>query len=199
MKAHIAVTHFALDLGTGNQRRNGVHYNDVDSAGTNQRLGDFQRLLAGIRLGDQHFIDIDAQRSRVCGIQRVLGVHKGHLAALFLGFRRHMERQRGLAGGFRPIDLHDPPTGQTAHAQRHIQRQGTCGDHIHLQIILIAKAHNGALAVHFLNLAHGRLDGPLFILRRSRRRQGRFLFCHMLFLPILIFYLYARSGRSYSL
>ena len=89
--------------------------------------------------------------------------------------------------------------GQTAHAQRHVQGQGTGGDHIHLQIILVAKTHNGALAVHFLDLAHSSLNGPLLVLRRRGGGNRRFLFCHTFFLPILIFYLNARFGPFYSL
>ena len=129
----------------------------------------------------------------------MLRVYKRHLAALFLGLRRHMKGQRSLTGGFRSVDLHNAAPGQTAYAQRHVQGQGTGGDHVHLQIILVAKTHNGALAVHFFDLAHGRFNGPLPILRRCGTGHGGFLFCHTFFLPILIFYLNARFGPFYSL
>ena len=123
MKAHIAVAHFALDLGPGHQCRHRVHHNDVDSAGAHQRLRNFQSLLAGVRLGNEHIVNIHAQRPGIGGVQRVLGVHKGNLAALFLGLRRHMEGKGRLTRGLRPVDLHNAPSRQSAHAQRHIQRQ----------------------------------------------------------------------------
>ena len=132
MKAHIAVAHLALDLRPGHQGGNGVHHDDIDGAGTHQSLRNFQGLLTGVRLGDQHFINIYTQSTGIGGVQGVLGVHKGHLAPLFLGLCRHMEGQGGLTGGFRPVDFHDTAPGQAAHPQRHVQRQGAGGDHVHL-------------------------------------------------------------------
>ena len=52
MQAHKAVAHLTLDLRPGHQRRHRVHHNHVNGVGTHQGLGDLQRLLAGVRLGD---------------------------------------------------------------------------------------------------------------------------------------------------
>ena len=116
----------------------------------------------------------DAQRLGVGRIQRVLGVHKGHLAAHFLRLRQHMQRQRRLTGGFRPVDLHDTAAGQATDTQRQIQRQGAGGDGLHVHRALRAVAHDGALAVHLLDLLHGRLQ-RLFLVRHHRCRGNRFL------------------------
>ena len=115
----------------------------------------------------------------------MLCVHKGHLAAPLLGLRDHVQSQGGLAGGLRPVDLHNPPRGQAADAQGHVQGQRAGGDVIHVQLRLVAEAHNGALAVHPLDLGHGRVDGPLLIVRRSRVGQRRFLSRHCILLLIL--------------
>ena len=132
MKAHKAVTHLALDLSTGHQRGHGVHHHHVDGAGAHQRLCDLQRLLAGVGLGNEHILHVDPQRFGIGGVQRVLGVYKGHLAAHLLGLRQHMEGQRGLTGGLRSVDLHDTAPGQAADAQRQIQRQRSGGDSLHV-------------------------------------------------------------------
>ena len=86
-----------------------------------ERLGDLQRLLAGIRLRDQHFIDIHAQGPCVGGVQCVLRVYKRHLAALFLGLRRHMEGKGRLTGGLRPVDLDHTALRKAAQSQGNIQ------------------------------------------------------------------------------
>ena len=111
----------------------------------------------------------------------MLGVHKGHLTAHFLGLGQHVQRQRGLTGGFRAVDLHHAATGQTADAQRQIQRQRTGGDGLYVGHVAVAIAHDGALAIHLLNLLHGGLDG--FFLIGAGGRGRRFLLrCHGKFL-----------------
>ena len=178
MQTHEAVAHLALDLGAGHQRRHGVHHHHVDGAGAHQRLSDLQRLLAGIRLGDQHVLHIDAQRLGIGGIQRVLGVHEGHLTAHLLGLGQHMKGQRGLTGGFRAVDLHHAATGQAADAQRQIQRQRTGGDGLHIGHVAVAIAHDGALAIHLLDLLHSGLDRFFLIRVGGRCRRSLLLRCH---------------------
>ncbi len=41
----------------------------------------------------------------------MLRVDEGHLAALLLGFGQDVQRQRGLTGGFRAVDLDDTAAG----------------------------------------------------------------------------------------
>src|SRR3984885_557724 len=82
-----------------------IDHQNVAGAGTNQRIGDFQRLLAGIGLRDQKVVDIDAELAGIDRIERVLGVDEGANAAFFLRLGEAMQRQRGLAGGFRTVDF----------------------------------------------------------------------------------------------
>ena len=59
------VAHLALDLGARHEGRDGVDDDDVDAAGADQRLGDLERLLAGVRLADEQLVDVDAARAGV--------------------------------------------------------------------------------------------------------------------------------------
>ena len=196
MQTHEAVAHFALDFRPRHQRRHGVHHHHVDGAGTHQRLGDLQRLLAGVGLGDEHVLDLHAQSAGIGGIQRVLGVHKGHLAALFLRLRQNVQRQRGLAGGFRPVDLDDAPLGHAADAQRHVQRQRAGGDGLHVHLRAVAKAHDRALTEVLVDLGKGRLQCLFLVRRGGGGFINRFLCSHnqSSFLPY-----WASTARSLSL
>ena len=44
------------------------------AAGAHQHVGDLERLLAGVRLGDQQLVDVHAEVAGVRGVERVLGV-----------------------------------------------------------------------------------------------------------------------------
>ena len=61
LEAHVGVAHLALDLGPGRERGHGVHDDHVDGAAPDQRLGDLQRLLAGVGLGDEQVVDVHAE------------------------------------------------------------------------------------------------------------------------------------------
>jgi len=51
----------------------------------------------------------------------MLGIDEGADAAALLGLGNGLQRQRGLAGGLRPVDLDDPALGQPANAKRDIK------------------------------------------------------------------------------
>ena len=107
----------------------------------------------------------------------MLGIHEGHLAALLLGLRQHMERQRSFTGGFRAVDLHHAATGQAPDPQRQIQRQRAGGNRLHIGHVAVTVAHDRALAIHLFNLLHGGLD-RLFLVGVDGGCR-RFLFrCH---------------------
>jgi hypothetical protein len=74
-----------------------IHHQHVDGAGAHQRVGDLERLLAGIGLGDQQVVDVDAELLGVAGIERVLGIDEGAGAALLLRLGDGVQRQRRLA------------------------------------------------------------------------------------------------------
>ena len=163
MEAHVAVAHLALNLRTGHQSSHRVHHHHVQRAGAHQSLSDLQRLLAGVRLGDEHLVNVHPQSPGIGGVQSVFRIHKGHLAAGLLGLGNDMEGQGGLTGGLGAVDLNDPPLGDAADAQRQVQGQRTGGDDLHVQVGLVPQAHNGALAVHLLDVLHGGLNGFLLV------------------------------------
>ena len=61
LQADVAVAHLALDLGAGHERGHRVDDDDVERAGADQHVGDLQRLLAGVGLGDQQGVGVDAE------------------------------------------------------------------------------------------------------------------------------------------
>ncbi len=160
----MGVAHLAFDLGLGYQRGHGVDDDHVDRVGAHQHVGDFQGLLAGVRLGDQQVVDVDAQLAGIVGIERVLGVDEGTGGALFLGLGDHREGQGGLAGGFRTVDLDDPPLGQAADAEGDVQAQGAGRDGRDRLALMVAHAHDRALAELAFDLSQGRGQGALLVL-----------------------------------
>ncbi len=85
LQARQAVAHFAFDFGARGQRRNRVDDENVDRAGTHQRVGDFKRLFAGIRLRDQEVLQVNAELAGIDRIKRVFSVDEGADATLLLG------------------------------------------------------------------------------------------------------------------
>ena len=142
----MAVSHLALDLGAGDHGGDRVHDDGVDGTGTDQRLADLHGLLTGVRLADQQVVDVHAQCLGIHGVQRVLDVDEGDLAALLLGLGQNVQGQRGLTTGFRAIHLDDAAARHTAHAQCHIQTQAAGGDGFHLHGGIVAQLHDGTLA-----------------------------------------------------
>ena len=179
----MAVAHFALDLGAGDHGGHRVHHDGVDGAGAHQRLTDLHGLLAGVRLADQQRVNVHAQRTGVHRVQRVLHVDEGHLAAHLLGLGQRLQRQRGLAGGFRPVHFHHAAPGQAADAQRQVETQTAGGNGVHLHGHVGAQLHNGALAELLFDLGQSGFQCGLFIAgRRGGRFCGFFFRCHVVLL-----------------
>ncbi len=146
------ITHITVDLLLGNEGGDRVHDDDIHSAGTDHRLADVQRLFAGIRLGDIEIVNVHADVLRIDRIQRVFRVDVTRDAAGFLRFRDHVERQCGLAGGFRSVDFDDPAARDAADAERKVQAHAACRNVFDLHLLLVAELHDGALAVLLLDL-----------------------------------------------
>jgi hypothetical protein len=145
--AHLHVAHVALDFGLGHQGGDRVDHDQADRAGAHQRIDDLQRLFAGVGLADQQFIQVDAQLLGILRVKRVFGIDKGADAALFLFFGHDMQRQRGLARRFRPVDLDDPALGQAADAKRDVEAQRAGRGRLDLHRRAVgAKPHDRALA-----------------------------------------------------
>ena len=125
------VSHLALDLGLGDERRHRVDHDHVHGAGAHQDLRDLERLLAGIGLRDEEIVDVHAQLLRVLDVEGVLRVDVGRRAPEPLRIRHHVKRQRGLAARFRAEDLGHPAPGNAAHADGGVQVDGTRADRVH--------------------------------------------------------------------
>ena len=53
----------------------------------------------------------------------MLGVDEGRGAAELLDFGDHLQRERGLAGGFRSVDFDDATARQATDAERDVEAQ----------------------------------------------------------------------------
>ena len=154
MQTHLRLAHLAFDFGLGRERRDRVDDDEVDRVGAHQHVGDFERLLTGVRLRDQQFVDVDAELLGVRRIERMLGVDEGGGAAQLLDFRDHLQRERGLAGGFRTVDLDDAAARQAADAKRDVEAQRAGGHRFHVVGRGgIAQAHDRTLAELLFDLA----------------------------------------------
>ena len=163
LQANVGIAHFAFNFGFGHHGSNRVHNNSVNRAGAYQSFADFHGLLAGIRLADQQAVNVNAKGAGIGGIQGVLNVDKGNLAAQLLGFSQNMQGQGGFTGRFRPIYLNDASAWQAADAQRQVQPQAAGGNGIHLHGNVGPKLHHGAFAKLLFDLGQCRLQRCLFI------------------------------------
>ena len=159
----MAVAHLAFDFRAGNKRRDGVDHHDVDGAGSNEHVHDLERLLAGVGLGHQERVGVDPKLLRVLRVEGVLGVNEGRDATVALGACHRVEGHRGLTRGLRAVDLDDAAAGQAADAERGVKGDRARGDRFDGCSNLIAKPHDGALAVLLVNLREGSLEGLLTI------------------------------------
>ena len=121
----------------GVERRDRIDHQDIDRAGAHQRVGDFQRLLAGIGLRDQQIVDIDAELARIDRVERVLGIDEGADAAGLLRLGDGVERERGLAGGFRAVNLDHAAARQAANAERDVEAERASATSVSTSIALL--------------------------------------------------------------
>ena len=105
---------------------------DVDRAGPHEDLADLERLLAGVGLGDEQILDVDAELLGVVDVERMLGIDVGGDAAGLLHVGREVEGERGLAGRLRSVDLGDAAAGNPADAGGGVEVDGAGGDGGHL-------------------------------------------------------------------
>ena len=115
------VAHLALELGLGRQSGDRIDHQHIDRAGAHQRVGDLERLLAGVRLGDQQILEIDAELPRIDRVERMLGIDEAANAAALLRLGDDVQSERGLARGFRAVNLDDAAARQPADAERDIE------------------------------------------------------------------------------
>ena len=160
----MGVAHLALDLGPGREGGHRVDHHDVDGAGAHEHVGDLERLLARVGLGDEQLVDVDADGPGVDRVHGVLGVDVGADAAVALGLGHDVHGEGGLAGGLRAVDLGDPAAGQAADAEGEVEGQGAGGDRVDRHRALLAHLHDRALAVLLLDAGEAQLEGLLLVL-----------------------------------
>ena len=122
LEADVAVAHLALDLGPGHEGRDRVDDDDVEGAGADEHVGDLERLLARVGLGDEERVGVDAELLGVLRVERVLGVDEGGDAAGLLRVGDGVQGDGRLARALRAVDLDDAAAGQPADAERDVER-----------------------------------------------------------------------------
>ena len=128
-----------------------------------EHVGDLERLLTRVGLRHEQGVDVDAELLGVLGVERVLGVDERGDAAGALGVGDGVQRERGLSGGLRAVDLDDAAAGQPADAERDIERDGAGGDHLDGGAFVAAEAHDRALAELAVDLGEGGFEGLLAV------------------------------------
>ena len=153
-RTRLHVAHLTFKLGARHERGNRVDHQHVDRTGAHKRVGDFKRLFAGIRLGNQKVVDIHAKLAGIDRIKSMLGIDEGADATLLLGFRDGVKRKRGLAGRFRTINFDHPATRQAADTKSNVEPQRARGNSLNIHgLVVLAELHDGALAELTLDLA----------------------------------------------
>ena len=155
----MGVAHLTFDLGPGGECRHRVDDDHVEGPGADEHVGDLERLLAGIGLGDQELVDVDADGPGVDGVHGVLGVDVGTDAAVALGLGHDMGGERGLARPLGPEDLDHAAAGQAADAERQVERQCPGWDDVDGHRALVAHLHDGAGAELLLDLGQRQVEG----------------------------------------
>ena len=108
----------------------------------------------------------------------MLGVDKGADAALFLFLSDDVQRQRRLAGAFRPVDLDDAPFRQPADAEPDVETERSGRDRLDIhRRLALAELHDRALAKVPLNLRQ-RAFQRLRLVHVSSSRQLKYVLRH---------------------
>jgi hypothetical protein len=142
-----------------------IDHQHVDRARAHQGVGDLEPLLAGVGLGDQEVVEIDPEFSGVDRVERVLGVDKGADAAGLLCLGDGVQRQRGLAGRFGPVNLDHAAARQAPDPQRDIEPERARRHRLDLdRLLALAEPHDRAFAEGPLDLRQRRVDGLRLVL-----------------------------------
>ena len=108
----------------------------------------------------------------------MLGIHKGDFAAALLGLSQNVQGKRRLAGGFRTVDLDDTAAGQAADAEGGVQCKRTGRNGVYIHFRTVAKTHDGALAVVFLDLMQRGLQRFFLVVCGRGGLVGGLFLCH---------------------
>ena len=150
----MTVTHFAVDLRLRRKRRYRVHHDHINRCGLYQLLADCKRLFAAVRLGDDKLFKIDAYLFGISGIKGVLRVNeRGHPAGL-LRIGNDVQSERRLSRRFMTVAFDYPPFRQAAHTERHIKRQASGRNRLHVLMRSISKPQNRHLTEFLADQLH---------------------------------------------
>ena len=162
MQTHVRIAHFAFKFGFGNQSGDRVDNQNIDSAGANQRIGDFQSLFAGIRLRNQQVVNVNADFLGIGRVKSVFRIDESAGAAFFLRLCNNAQSQSGFAGTFRAVDFDNTAFGQPTDAQGDVYAQRTGGNGFNINVGVLTEAHNRTFAEGSFNLAQCRVKGFIF-------------------------------------
>src|SRR5208282_1388602 len=176
LEADVAVPHLALDLGPGHEGGYRVDDDDVDGPGADEHVGDLQRLLTGVRLGDEQPVGVDAELFGVFGVERVLGVDECGDPARLLGVCHRVEGQTRFSAGLRSVYFDNSAAGQAADSEGYVERDGPGRDHLHRGAGIVTEPHDRAPAELPLDLGECGLQGLLPVAALDARPIVR---CHV--------------------
>src|SRR5271169_931992 len=171
----MTVAHLTLELGAGDEGSHRIDDQNIDCARADQRVCDLEGLLAGIGLGNQQFVDIDPELASVARVEGMLRVDERARPTAALALGNHVQREGGLTGALRPVDLDDAATRQSADAERDIEAERARRDNLGFRRGLMRpELHNRALAKGALDLRERRVQSPLlvhrFLVQKAQRR-----------------------------
>ena len=158
------IAHFTFQLSPRDKSGHRINHQNINRARTHQCIGDLERLLARIGLGNQEIININAQLFGIGRIQRMLGINNRTGAPGLLRFSNNMQSQCGFTGTFRPVNFCNTPTGQPANAKANIQADRACryrGNPV-MELALAIKLHNRAFTECTFDLPQRGIKGFLF-------------------------------------
>src|SRR5690606_20340543 len=96
LKPHLAFSHLTLQLSLRHQSRHGVNHNDVDRSRTDQVLGNLQRLLPVVRLGDQQVFGVNTEFFGVAFVKSMFRIDERSQATGLLSFGYAVQGKSGL-------------------------------------------------------------------------------------------------------
>ncbi len=165
LQADVLIAHLAFDFSARRQGRHRIDHDDVHGIRAHQHIGDFERLLAGIRLRHQEVFDLNPKLGGVHRIESMFGIDEGGRAALALTLSDDLQGQGRFAGRFRPIDLDDTATRQTTDAKGDVETERPRGDRRDAaRIGMITEAHDRTFAELLFNLCQCRPKGLALVL-----------------------------------
>src|SRR3984957_11845850 len=159
LQSHVAVAHFAIEFSFGDERGDGVDDQHINRSRAHQRFGDFECLLAVVRLRNQEVVHVNSELFRVSGIERVLGVDERGHTSHFLRLGNNLQRDGGFTRRFGAEDFDYTPAGKAADAQSCVEGNRSRGNYSNRDDgFLRSQPHDRALAKLLFDLCKGQIN-----------------------------------------